>query len=938
MATLLAMLDRTAVDGRQVALIQGEAGIGKSRLLLAVLDAAADRSFGVFLGVARELEQDRPFGVLAQALGLESRSADPERAAIARMLTGETGGAAQGGPELRFRILETLIDLVERLCADGPILLALEDLHWADESSLLTVGHLASRLADRPFALIATCRPVPQRVGVERVVEELSSGAGLLIRLPPLDDASIQAITQRAIGAEPDADVLQALARTGGNPLFALELASALVEDGSIRVEAGRAGIGSINVPPSLHVTILRRLRFLPQETLDVLQVATMLGSSFSVADLSTILERPVADLTAPLDVALAAGVLGEDHDRLAFRHDLVRDALYEDQPLAIRKGLHVQAGRRLGAAGASSVQVATQLALGASPGDAEAVRWLRTAARDISAHAPTVAAGFLGRAVELMDPRDPDRDATLVDLILSLTWAGDLEQARRRAYEVLARTRDVSMMAAIHYALAKAWVWAGRPAESLEAVENVLALPDLPESDRALALAEMALRLCHSRDVVTAYAIAEMAEAAAERSGNSGAAFTALCAKAVSSELLGHFNRAADLAVRAVAVAEEGPGGESPIAEFYLGQSLIGADRLEEAGAALESLRLTRLNRQQTGMIANQGAVQAGQLFLAARWDEAVVVAESSVGLSADSQFRALLVRAIAVLAHIAIHRDDLAGAEALLEQAEREIALSGPGRWGITWLLWARALLLEARGDLDGALAVLGGTWDLCAMLGSIGEYRDIAPNLARMAAAAGDRDRARATAEGAEQLALIGHVPTARGAALLCRGLLEDDSATLMAAVETYRKGPRPIDLAIACEQAAARAGRVDAAPLLQEALAVYENVGARRDIARVDATLRSAGVRRGSRRPRRAATSGWDSLTSSELEVVGLVASGLRNTEIAARLYVSRRTVETHLTHVFAKLGLSSRVQLTAEAVRRSGRLDDDPPAGPLEQRR
>ena len=105
------------------------------------------------------------------------------------------------------------------------------------------------------------------------------------------------------------------------------------------------------------------------------------------------------------------------------------------------------------------------------------------------------------------------------------------------------------------------------------------------------------------------------------------------------------------------------------------------------------------------------------------------------------------------------------------------------------------------------------------------------------------------------------------------------------------------------------------------MLQEALGIYEEVGARRDIARVDASLRSAGTRRGARRPRRRAVSGWESLTPGEREVVKLVAAGLRNTEIATRLYVSRRTVETHLTHVFAKLGISSRVRLAAEFLRR-----------------
>lgn len=164
-----------------------------------------------------------------------------------------------------------------------------------------------------------------------------------------------------------------------------------------------------------------------------------------------------------------------------------------------------------------------------------------------------------------------------------------------------------------------------------------------------------------------------------------------------------------------------------------------------------------------------------------------------------------------------------------------------------------------------------------------------------------------------------------PSAEGAALRCRGLLEDDPDVLLSSVEAYRRGPRPFDRALACEDAAAALGRggrrEEAVPLFEEALSAYERLGALRDVARATATMRDLGLPRGARRPRRRPSSGWEGLTPAELKVVQLVAEGLTNGEIAKRLFISRYTVETHLKHVFAKLGLSSRVEVAAEAARR-----------------
>jgi len=167
----------------------------------------------------------------------------------------------------------------------------------------------------------------------------------------------------------------------------------------------------------------------------------------------------------------------------------------------------------------------------------------------------------------------------------------------------------------------------------------------------------------------------------------------------------------------------------------------------------------------------------------------------------------------------------------------------------------------------------------------------------------------------------------VPWLRGTALRCQGLAENDAHALVAAVDAYAEASRPLLRALASEDAATalvKQGDIRRArPLLDQTIAIYERLDAARDLARANAVLRLAGVRRGVRGPRQRPQFGWPSLTPTERTVVALVADGLSNPQIGERLFISRRTVQTHLVHVFAKLGISSRAQLAAQVARRPG---------------
>jgi DNA-binding CsgD family transcriptional regulator len=245
-----------------------------------------------------------------------------------------------------------------------------------------------------------------------------------------------------------------------------------------------------------------------------------------------------------------------------------------------------------------------------------------------------------------------------------------------------------------------------------------------------------------------------------------------------------------------------------------------------------------------------------------------------------------------------------------------------SAPGQFGRPWVRWATGLLREAEGDRRDALRSLVEAWGDSE--GIVSEEATIGPDLVRLAVNLGERRLAIEVAATLETGKGRAALPRIDGAALLCRGLVDDDVDALVASVGAYRAAPRPYELARAIEATGASLGRAgsrdECIGLLRESIDIYQRLRAIRDVARIEASLRALGVRRGRRSARGRPETGWASLTPTESSVVQLVAEGLRNGDIADRLFVSRRTVETHITHVFGKLAISSRTELVAMAGR------------------
>jgi DNA-binding CsgD family transcriptional regulator/tetratricopeptide (TPR) repeat protein len=881
---------------------------------------------------AEEMEQSRPFGVIAAALGCTRDAADAQRSAIADLIFAHDSRdrgplTVSSDPGLQFRVVDALCDLVESLAVARPLVLGLDDLQWADPSSLVTLAALARTAQDLPVAVIACCRPFPRPPAMLRLLESLEQVGLRRIGLHQLGDADVQDVVTEVVSATPGPGLLGVVAGAAGNPLFVTELLNAIIEDGSLRTVDGYAEVSGSNLPPSLHLTILRRLSSLPDEAIQLLRAGSLLGSSFSMTELAAVLGRPVTDLSPAVEAVLASGVLDEHGVLLRFRHDLIREAVYADMPSSLRLGLHREAATRLADIGAAASRVADQFARGATSGDPDAIEWLTRAAREAAATSPEITADLLERVVDLMEPTDPRQDLLEVERADSLMLAGQVTEAVAACRSLLARDHRSEAEAPARLRLGAALMVNGRPAEALRSLEAVTGSAVGDDEGRALSLAEASFARLWLGDFEGADAAATEALALAGRCGHDRAATGALATRSVVACMRGHLSEAVELSDEAVTLADQSPGriGHAFPVHAPRGWILMEQDRHAEA---VRSLQTGRQICEELGVrwpLATYQAYLAVERFVVGEWDDAVAELEAGIALAEESGVTYAVKPSHSARAMIRLHRNDLSGARQAVRDAEA-FADRGSKLFDYRVLL-ADALLLEAEGDAHGAYSALAERWPLCRGVGMAFDYPMVGPDLVRLARAVGDLDLATEVATAVQDVADRNTVPSIDGSALRCRGLLTDDLDAAASAVDAYAEGQRPLEVALTCEEAAglaARRGEGDLArSLLERAGTVYEGLDASRGVMRVDASLRALGVRRGRRGVRPRPQQGWESLTPTERTVAGLVGEGLSNPQIAERLFVSRRTVQTHVAHIFTKLDIGSRAQLAALVAVQSG---------------
>jgi DNA-binding CsgD family transcriptional regulator/tetratricopeptide (TPR) repeat protein len=922
---LWSAVDRAVAGRLSVVMIEGEAGIGKTRLMAHALQRARDCECQVASAKAEEMEQSRPFGVIAAALGCARGAVDGRRAAIADLISAHdsrdhAGLTVSSDPGLQFRVVDALCDLVESLALERPLVLGLDDLQWADPSSMVTLGALARTAVGLPVALIGCCRPFPRPPAMLRLFESLEHAGLQRLALPHLGERDVRDVVAELVGATPGPGLLAIVAGAAGNPLFVTELLNAIEQEGSLHTTDGRAEVSGSALPPSLHLTILGRLSSLPEEAIQVLRAGSLLGSTFSITELATVLARPVSDLTPAVEAVIASGVLDERGVLLQFRHDLIREAVYADMPSSLRLALHREAAVRLAEMGSPAPRVADQFARGATIGDPDAIDWLTRAAREASSTSPETSAELLERAVGLMTTADPRRDLLLVERADSLMLAGQVTEAVTACQSLVSRGPRLQADAPARLRLGAALMVNGRPTEALSALDAVTSSANTTEEMRALGLSEASFARLWLGDFEGAEKAAEQAESVASRCDHHRAATGAVATRSVVACMRGQLSEAIKLSDEAVTLADQSPGRVGHAFPVYATRGWILMEQDQHAPAS-QALNTGRQICEELGVrwpLATYQAYLAVERFVVGEWDDAVAELEAGIALAEETGVTYAVKPSLSAQAMIRLYRNDLPGARLAIQDAEA-VADRGSRLFDYRVLL-ARALLLEAEGDTTQAYTELAERWRLCRSVGMAIDYPVVGPDLVRLARAAGDLDLATEVAFAVDEVAGRNQVPSVTGAALRCRGLLTDDLDAAVRAVDAYAEGQRLLEVALSGEEAAdlaARHGASDTArSLIERSGSVFEQLDASRGVMRVDAALRTLGVRRGRRGTRQRPQRGWESLTPTEGTVADLVAQGLSNPQIADRLFVSRRTVQTHVGHIFTKLDIASRAQLAA----------------------
>jgi DNA-binding CsgD family transcriptional regulator len=898
-----------------VVLVSGEQGVGKSALLAEGLAQVRQAGWQIAWGQGEELASRFPLALMTECLGADACLA----------LQGADGGSGtmlRGDPVLVG--VERLLALVDQMCADGPLVVVAEDLQWADEASLLVWERLARAAQQLPLLVAGSCRPAADGPDVAGLARRVKLLGGVVAELQPLPADDVAALAAGLLGGWPGPRLVRVLARAGGNPLYVRELVDALARDGLVAVAGQTAELAAdadpLHVPVSLTAAIGERLAGLPARTAKVLQWAAVLGAEFSVTDLAVAAGVPPSDLTAALSAAAEGGVLVPAGPRLGFRHGLIRQVLYEGLPTAVSEALHRQAAQALAGAGAAAERVAAQLA--AAPAETEewAREWLVQALPALTYRAPQVTANLLRRVLAQLPPADPRLEVLQAALVTATRLLMADEELERVARPLLARTADADRAAEVAWQLGYTLLRTGRAAEAVTVAEQALDHPGIKPAWSARLRAQLAMDYAGTGqwDMVTP--TAEAALAGAERAGDRVAAGYAL-------NMLAHMatNRRDVPAVlgyieRALAAIGDAPQ-TTDLRLLLLGNRLsclADLDRTAEADSVIgEALGLAeRAGTAQVGWIC---AAAACHFFATGRWDDALTVLETADGIPGASYMPILLYGLPALVAG---HRDDRQTAARHLAAVSDEDFASTTARVFGQLLLRARALAAEQAGGPGESVQVLA----LCLdpdVAGDIQERYVLLPQLARAARAAGDSATAAAAAKAAAEEAGRGQLPVHAAAARWCQGLAGGDPEPVLAAAAYYESAGRPVDRAQSLEDAAlllAERGRLaEARRAFITSAELYLRLGAAWDLRRTEARLYAYGIRRGRSRRRARPQQGWEALTPTEAKVARLVADGRSNPEIGAAMFLSRSTVQTHVSHILAKLGAKSRTEIVRQAL-------------------
>lgn len=882
--------------GRGAAIhLVGEPGIGKSALL-SYAHRQAGETCDVRTASADDSDQRRRLASVAQlfsGVALE-KSSDP----IGAVLTS-----------------------IDERTDELPLVLLADDLQWADGASLEVLAAIARRAEEIAVVLITTARTHPRAADMGRFDAAIDRH-GQRVTLEPLVGAEVAHLVEVTLGAPPGPALVKFLAATSGNPFLTVELLRELhhdhaldVVDGSLRLTSGPA------LPRGLGGRLAREAIAASGNDSLLVRAAAVISGGFMAEELAEIVDRPLVDVVIDVLNLTEAEVLRERQGRLAFRHDLIRQAIIDDTPFPVVRSLNRRAATVLAASNAEPARVASCLLVAADPADPSDLTSLIDLGFQLRSDSPFAAADVLQTAIAAMDRLDP----RLVDVVVELGWTlvdlGRLTEVTDlldRHVDVGAGRLDVRRLRG-HTLNLRGELRAGL--EPLPNNFDVGASFEQIDGDALAVVAELAIFELLAGRVERSASLVEWIE-------TSGVAIEPeaelyLCeARAMLHGRDGSYEPGLECALRGLTISRSYTDRSTSRSR----PAMMAATMLDAMGRGDEALQVIREAQSEPGPRWNVPILQFGAastLYRRGDWDDAL--AEITAALASADELGVRLgtawPHAVCGLIHAA--RGEPAIATEWLRRARRDV----PGNSvGMEWLLYASAMLAEGQGDQRRALDTLRPVVDAYIAAGAPAMLINLSPDTARLAAALGDGRLLHTVADNLALIAGNTESPMAHAYNDWVGAWVTGDHTSAARAAASARACGRHAEFARATHDAAvlaARSGVVDEArQLATAAFAAYDSLRAQHLHARLRAEMRAVGVAMRPRRVPQRPTTGWDALTTTERQVVELVGDGMANGQIADQLFVSRRTVESHLVRVYQKLGFARRADLViAERQRR-----------------
>jgi ATP/maltotriose-dependent transcriptional regulator MalT len=932
--------------------LSGEPGIGKTRLLRELAARAEARGHIVLSGSASELERDLPFSVFVDALdqyvaGLEPNQlaaldddAQAELGHIFPSLWALTSGQEVAPQHERYRSHRAVRALLEQLAERWPLVLVLDDFHWADSASVELLGALLRR---QPVAAVLTAVALRPRQTPERLAATLQrahrSGAVTRVDLAALTLAE----AGQLLGERFDAARIGVLYQeSGGNPFYLEQLARSPARAPHFTA-APESSLTGLDVPSAVAASLAEELTLLSGSGRRVLEGAAVAGDPFepelaaAAAATSEAAAMHAVDELLELDLIRTTDV----PRRFRFRHPLVRRAVYEATAGGWRLGAHERCAAALAGRGAAAVARAHHVERSARQGDLAAVAVLREAGEAAARLAPESAARWFGGALRLLPETASVRDRA--ELLLARAWAlaavGRFADSHAAVLEAVALVPEQpgAFYTTVATACASIERFLGRYEHAhTRLVRALRVLPEPASVERVELLIELTLNEFYRSRYEAMRDWAAAALSAAKEVGDAALIAAAAVMPAFADAMTGPTETARSRHAEAAALVDDLLDEElslRPDAAGWLAIAEVYLDLYAEADAhASRALRLARATGQGDPLhrlypVLPRVWYVRGKLAEAAELLDEAIEAGRLLG-SPPALAGNLFNRSVVALA---VGDLDLA-----LATAEESVELTRDLDQGFV-TAWAAARLagvLFETGQPDRAVEVLlgrAGGEELTLIPGGWRAYGlELLTRcwlaLDRPSEAARAADLAEATAAAVRLPLATAWADRAVAAVALHSGEAIRATERALASAETAHQAGAPIEAALSrtlAGRALAQAGQTDRALAeLQHAAATFDACGALRYRDSTERELGRLGHRPHRRtRPGNSNRAGLDSLTERELQVARLVVDRKTNSEIAAELFLSQKTVETHLRNIFHKLDLTTRVAL-ARAVERA----------------